>query len=155
MTATETAPVELRLPPDARYVSLARLVVTSAARQAGMGEARVEDLKVAISEAAANAIAAHERARAETAVVLSFGSNAARSFTVTITDVGWGFDPPPWETLTERDPTSGGGLGLTLIRGLADEVEFVREEGMWVRMRFALELGESAQPDETGTTGDR
>ncbi|HWB72960.1 MAG TPA: ATP-binding protein [Egibacteraceae bacterium] len=133
--------VELRLPADVHYVSLARLVVTAAARQAGMSDDRVEDLKIAVSEATTNAIVAHRRQGTELPVVLSFGPTAARTFEVTISDTGAGFEPLSPEAFQRRDPTTEGGLGVTIIRGLADDVEFVRGEGMRVHMRFEVDLG--------------
>ena len=132
--------VELHLPPDVQYVGLARLVVTVAARQAGMADERVEDLKIAVSEATTNAILAHRRTDEPRPVVLSFGPTPQDAFGVTIIDTGPGFDPAPPEAHTMREWTDEGGLGVTLIRGLADDVEFMRGEGMRVNMRFAVGL---------------
>ena len=137
--------VELRVPPDVQYVGLARLVVTTAARQAGMSNDRIEDLKIAVSEATANAIAAHQRAGDEEAVTLVFGATGSDQFAVTIADAGF---------ITEAETTAGGGgpgwdteghLSVTLIRGLADVVDFEGETGMSVHMRFAV--GQSGHGD--------
>lgn len=133
--------IELHLPPDVQYVGLARLVVTVAARQAGMADERVEDLKIAVSEATTNAIMAHRRSSEATPVVLSFGPTEERTFGVTIVDTGPGFEPLPPEAHEMRSWTDESGLGVTLIRGLADDVEFLRGEGMRVNMRFAVALG--------------
>lgn len=134
------ADVELHLPPDVQYVGLARLVVTLAARQAGMADERVEDLKIAVSEATTNAIRAHRQAEEPGPVVLAFGPTADDTFGVTIVDTGPGFDPLPPDAHQQREWTDEGGLGVTLIRGLADDVEFVRGEGMRVNMHFAVGL---------------
>lgn len=131
--------IELRLPPDVAYVGLARLVVTTAARKLGMDDARLEDLKIAVSEATTNAILAHQRIEHEHPVVLRFGPQEDQ-FAVTIEDTGPGFEPPPVEDSTDRDWTVEGGLGVTVIRGLADDVSFVRGKGMQVNMRFAVRL---------------
>lgn len=135
--------VELHLPPDVQYVGLARLVLTVAARQAGMADERVEDLKIAVSEATTNAIMAHRRFQEPRPVVLCFGPTADNAFGVTIVDTGPGFEPPPPEAFDVRDWTQESGLGVTLIRGLADEVEFVRGQGMRVNMHFAVGLTSS------------
>ncbi len=132
--------VELRIPPDVRYVGLARLVVMVAARQAGMVPDRVEDLKIAVSEATTNAVNAHRRADEQRPVVLSFGATAAGQFAVTIADAGPGFDPAPPEAHDRRDWSLENGLGVTLIRGLADDVEFRHHAGMVVHMRFAVDI---------------
>lgn len=131
--------VELRVPPDVQYVGLARLVVTSAARQAGMTSDRLEDLKIAVSEATASAIAAHQRAGDDEPVTLSFGSVSANQFAVTIADAG------PVDDNGDASAAgwnNDGSLGVTLIRGLADVVDFDADQaaGASVHMRFAVGL---------------
>jgi serine/threonine-protein kinase RsbW len=128
--------VELRVPPSAQYVGLARLVVTAAARQAGMTNDRLEDLKIAVSEATANAILAHNEAGEDRPVVLQFGPTANDHFGVTIADAGFPTEGSSLEALAERG--DGGGLSLTLIRGLADVVDFEGGSGTSVHMRFAV-----------------
>ncbi len=133
--------VELHLPPDVAHVGIARLVVTSAARQCGLDDGRVEDLKIAVSEATTNAILAHQRVDVARPVVLAFGAADGR-FEVTIQDAGPGFEPPPIEQADTRDWTQEGGLGVTLIRGLADDVAFQHDEGTAVHMTFAVTIEE-------------
>ena len=133
--------VELHLPPDVAHVGIARLVVTSAARQCGLDDGRVEDLRIAVSEATTNAILAHQRVDVAHPVVLAFGAANGR-FKVTIQDAGPGFEPPPPEQAAARDWTQESGLGVTLIRGLADEVAFRRGEGTAVHMTFAVTIEE-------------
>jgi serine/threonine-protein kinase RsbW len=132
--------VELRLPPDVQYVGLARLVVCVAARQAGMTDERVEDLRIAVSEATTNAIMAHQRMGRDDPIVLSFGEAPHGSFAVTVSDAGPGFEPISPHSTAHRDWTLEGGLGVTLIRNLADDVRFLRGEGMQVNIRFAVGL---------------
>jgi serine/threonine-protein kinase RsbW len=134
------SPVELQVPPDTRYVGLARLAVCAAARNAGLDQERTEDLRIAVSEATANAILAHQRQNTDRPVCLRFGVADSGAFVVTVADCGPGFDPGSPRALEERDWTVEGGLGVTLIRGLADDVEFVRGEGMDVHLRFAIAL---------------
>lgn len=135
-----TGDVELHLPPDVQYVGLARLVVCSAARQAGMASERVEDLRIAVSEATTNAIVAHQRSGEDRPVILSFGATDHGTFEVAVTDAGPGFEPLSPDAAGGRDWRDENGLGVTLIRGLADEVDFARDEGMRVHMRFAVGL---------------
>jgi serine/threonine-protein kinase RsbW len=134
------AHVELQLPPDNAFVGLARLVVVAAARNAGMDETRREDLRIAVSEATTNAVAAHRRTGVESPVVLRFGA-VDSEFQVTIADAGGGFEPPDGG-LDGRDWTVEGGLGITVIRGLADDVEFVRGSGTRVHLKFSLSLND-------------
>jgi serine/threonine-protein kinase RsbW len=133
--------VELQVPADTQYVGLARLVVTAAARQAGMSDERIEDLKIAVSEATANAVNAHRRYEEQSPVVLRFGPTSNGSFAVTVADAGPGFDPAPPDL--NRDWTFESGLGLLLIRELADDVQFVRGGGMRVHMSFKIGLDSS------------
>ena len=135
--------VELKLPPDKQHVALARLVVVSAARRVGMDEERVEDLRIAVSEATTNAILAHQREGSGERVSLRFGATDDGQFQVTISDTGPGFEPQSDAELRDRDWSVEGGLGVTLIRGLADHVEFVREAGMRVQLRFGVALAGS------------
>jgi len=52
--------VELEIPPGSAYVAIARLAVAALARGAGLEEEAVEELKIALSEAATNAVLIHE-----------------------------------------------------------------------------------------------
>jgi anti-sigma regulatory factor (Ser/Thr protein kinase) len=52
--------VELEFPPGSAYVAIARLAVAALARGAGLDEEAVEELKIALSEAATNAVLIHE-----------------------------------------------------------------------------------------------
>lgn len=131
--------VELSVPPDAQYVGLTRLIVTAAARQAGMTNDRLEDLKIAVSEATASAIVARQRAGDGLPVSLAFGPAGPDSFAVTIADAGLVSDDDTAESIGARNWSADGSLGVTLIRGLADVVDFRGEAGMSVHMRFAVE----------------
>jgi serine/threonine-protein kinase RsbW len=132
--------VELLLPPDTQLVGLARLVVVASARRAGMDEERVEDLRIAVSEATTNSMRAHAALNSGDRIKLGFGLNERGEFQVTIADTGPGFEPGDPDELAARDWSEEGGLGVTLIRGLTDEVEFVRDDGMHVHLRFAMAL---------------
>lgn len=141
--------VELSVPPDPQYVGLARLIVTAAARQAGMSNDRVEDLKIAVGEATAGAIAARRRDGDDLPVSLSFGPVGAESFAVTIADAGLMSEDATAYSIGTRNWGGEGSLGVTLIRGLADAVDFRGEAGMSVHMRFAVdEPGSSARAHE-------
>lgn len=49
-------PVKLAIPARPEFVGVVRLAVTSLAREAGLEEERVDDLKIAVSEACTNAM---------------------------------------------------------------------------------------------------
>lgn len=142
--------VELRIPPAPKFVALARLVVGTAALQAGMDVGRVDDLRIAVSEATANAVNAHQAAGHTSPVVLRFGPDGHGAFGVDVEDTGEGFQPSQRRDFNGRDwATMTGGLGVVLIRGLTDTCEFVHEAGMAVRMRFTIGIHEPAEHDET------
>jgi serine/threonine-protein kinase RsbW len=136
---------ELLVPADVQYVGLARLVVTAAARNAGMAEERVEDLRIAVSEATANAITAHQRGGSPAPILLTFGVSDRGRFEVLVVDAG--VDLPEHEAagLETREWRPEEDLGVTLIRGLADDVEFT-PDGDKIDMRFAVGL--EREPDE-------
>jgi serine/threonine-protein kinase RsbW len=137
--------IELRLPPDAAFVGLARLVVITAARKAGMAGERVEDLKIAVSEAATNAIRVRTRGGKDDPVVIRFG-RTGQSFAVTVADA----DPEAARGARDRDrpPGMDSGLGLQLIEGLADAVAYERARGVDLRMSFSVAaIEDNGRPD--------
>ena len=64
--------VSLEIPPRSPYVGVVRLTVAALARAAGLDEAVVEDLRIAVSEACANAVIANEEAGSAEAVVIDW-----------------------------------------------------------------------------------
>jgi serine/threonine-protein kinase RsbW len=136
--------VELRLPADAQYVGMARLIVTAAARQAGMSDERLEDLRIAVSEATAQAIGSRKR---HEPVVLTFGRSDDDRFEVTIADAVAPAALGQVDTAGQETWAGENGLGPTLIRGLVDDVEFHREPGARLAMRFCLSLGQEQGSD--------
>jgi serine/threonine-protein kinase RsbW len=134
------AVVELAIPARPAYLSLVRLVVDAAVASLapGLAAARLDDLKIAVTEACSNAIEAHEAIYAEGPVVVRCLVDDDQ-VTVEVTDHGRGFDPDRVESLpAATDPRRlrhESGLGIPLMRTLADEVEFTPgEEGTTVRL---------------------
>lgn len=131
MTGADEA-VELRVPARARHLGLVRLVVTEVAERAGIDEQRLEDLRLAVSEACANAMEAYGRAgRHGGQVVVRCRSRPGR-VEVEVHDEAGGFDPgrlhrlPPAERPERLQHERG--LGVPLMRQLA-AAEFVPEGG--------------------------
>ena len=120
--------IELEIPARAEFVALARLVVSAlASTDAGLPDDRVDDLKIAVSEACTNAIEAHDAMATHERVVVRCRADDRR-LEVEIEDRGGGFDPGG---LPDRPPLADPGrlkfdrgLGIPLIRTLVDEVEF-------------------------------
>lgn len=124
------AVVELAIPARPAYLSLVRLVVDAAigSLAPAIPAARLEDLKIAVTEACANAIEAHEAVYDERPVVVRCLTDDQR-VTVEVVDRGRGFDPDGVATLpAATDPRRlrhESGLGIPLMRTLTDEVSFI------------------------------
>lgn len=145
----EPAPevVELELPARAEVVSVARLVIGAiVASEPLFDEERSADLRLAVSEACTNAIQAQMAAGGEPCPehelpIVMRCTVGAGTIDVAITDHGGGFDPASLTPHPEvTDPARldhEGGLGIPLIRMLADDLEFVRhDDGTTVVMHF-------------------
>ncbi|HWH31131.1 MAG TPA: ATP-binding protein [Egibacteraceae bacterium] len=124
---------ELHLPRSVAYVGLARSIVASAARLAGLGGDRLEDLKIAVSESATHAVTAAQR-DAEP-LVLAFGPHEG-AFEVHVLSPEPARRDPAVEAL--REWPDEGGLGLTLVEGLADAVLFPDSAHHQMVLRFDL-----------------
>lgn len=120
--------VELEIPPRNDHLALVRLVVASVATmQHHVPDQRVDDLRLAVSEACANAMDAL-RARGDDAPVRLRIDLREGEVAVTVTDRAGGFDPDALATMpgaTEPDRLRHErGLGIPLMRSLVDEVTF-------------------------------
>jgi anti-sigma regulatory factor (Ser/Thr protein kinase) len=135
--------IRLELPARPEFLSLARLVVAGAVIfDPAFTEERIADLRLAVSEAATNAIEAQQRANEanggdEGITVRCLIDDS--TVEVEVTDTGEGFDPsalvahPPVTDPARLDFERG--LGIPLIRLLTDLVEFLPSpDGTTVRM---------------------
>lgn len=138
-TPVDDGIIELEVPARPEFVGLARLVVSSlASSRRALEDDRIDDLKLAVSEACTNAIEAHAEVDVDERVVVRWRETADR-LEVLVEDRGQGFDPG---SLPEHPPVTDPerlnferGLGIPLIRTLVDEVEFdTSESGTAVRM---------------------
>ena len=131
--------VHLEVPPRSDHLALIRLVVSGAlAIDRRLPERRVEDLRLAVTEASANAGEAQLASGAERAVEIDI-EVGADSVSVTVTDHAGGFDPDDLSPLPPvTDPGRLGherGLGLGLIRSHVDSAEFTHTaDGTAVRL---------------------
>jgi serine/threonine-protein kinase RsbW len=136
-SAAGTDELVLEIPPDPEQVRTARLFAAAAARHFDIDEDRVEDLKVAVSEACTNAIKSHAEAGLAEVIKIT-ASPVAGGILVAIVDQGPGFDPQDaLEAAQDYTPPAGlveGTLGLTLIRALFPSLEITRnaQRGMTI-----------------------
>jgi anti-sigma regulatory factor (Ser/Thr protein kinase) len=146
--------VELELPARPEVVSVARLVIGAlAAADPLFDEERGADLRLAVSEACTNAIQAQMALGATNGRVSGELPISMRCVVgdghieVAVTDHGGGFDPASLRPHPEvTDPARlehEGGLGIPLIRMLADALEFVpHDDGTTVVMQFLARVDE-------------
>ena len=120
--------VELEIPARPEFVAVARLLVSAMASSGGgMPDDRVDDLKLAVSEACTNAIEAHDAIDTDERVIVRCRDDDS-CLEVQVEDRGGGFDPthlPDHPPVTDPERLKfERGLGVPLIRTLVDEVEF-------------------------------
>jgi len=131
--------VELEIPPTMEYLDLARVVVSAAASvDPAFPPSRVSDLRLAVSELCANAIESHQRSDNDEPLTIRCDLDDDR-VTIEIEDHGGGFDPDALSPMPHAtDPSRlerERGLGIPLVRSLADDVEFlVKDDGTTVRV---------------------
>lgn len=120
--------ISLEIPARFDYLAVVRLVVASAATlDPPLPDSRLDDLRLAVTEACSNAIKAHRPDAHDEPVVVTCHLDED-VFRVDIRDRGSGFDPDALATLPDAaDPQRlqhESGLGVTLIRVLTDEASF-------------------------------
>lgn len=118
--------IQLEIPARADYVALVRLLVSSlASTRRILADSRIDDLKLAVSEACTNAV---EATRSGNERVIVRWHEEGDRLAVHIEDQGRGFDPAnlavhPPVTDPERLNFERG-LGIPLIHSLVDEADF-------------------------------
>ncbi|CAN5450875.1 hypothetical protein BH10ACT1_BH10ACT1_32290 [soil metagenome] len=146
--------VELELPARPEVVAVARLVVGAVvAVEPLFDDERGADLRLAVSEACTNAIQAQLAAGSgadPTAPIVLRCSVGGGRIQLAVQDHGGGFDP---SGLAEHphvtDPARlehEGGLGIPLIRLLADELEFLPSPG---GTTVVMTFGPRSEPDRS------
>ena len=131
------AEIRLRIPAKAEYVTLCRLALTGLSRVRPLPEETLADLKLALTEACSNAVR-HAYADGEGSVEIRYGLHRDR-VVIEVLDDGEGFElEEPGGSL--EDLTEGG-LGIAIIRAVADELEIgAREGARGSRLRFVKRL---------------
>jgi serine/threonine-protein kinase RsbW len=129
--------VRLIIPARAEYITLCRLALTGIARLRSLSEEVLADLKLALTEAASNSVR-HAYGEDVGVVEISYELLPDR-LVIEVTDEGEGFDPR--EEHRPPDELSEGGLGIAIIRAIADEVEIgAQPHGKGSRLRFEKAL---------------
>jgi serine/threonine-protein kinase RsbW len=128
----EIPSVRLRIPAKAEYITLVRLALSGLSRLRPLDEETLGDLKLAVTEACSNSVRHGNTSNGGT-VEISYELHPDR-LVIEVADEGPGFDP---ERPHARSNLAEGGLGIAIIRALADEFEAgERPQGGGSRLRF-------------------
>jgi serine/threonine-protein kinase RsbW len=131
--------VRLIIPARAEYITLCRLALTGIARVRDLSEELLADLKLALTEATSNSVRhAYKAADGAGRVEIRY-ELLADKLVIEVTDDGAGFDPA--EAKGSAEEISEGGLGIAIIRAIADDVEIgAQPGGKGSRLRFEKAL---------------
>jgi serine/threonine-protein kinase RsbW len=123
--------MELEVPARSVYVGVVRMALGSVARQAGLDEEKVEDLRMAVSEACANLVLAGDDGDAGSLKLAWF--DEGDRFIVEIAAEGTGPAPDPASSPGEDDRL---GMSVALLRSLVDEyaIEPMADGGVTARL---------------------
>src|SRR5262245_9643016 len=119
--------VRLTIPARAEFVGLCRLALVGLARTHPMSDEIVADLKLALTEAASNSVR-HAYAQHEGSVEVTYELQRRR-LVIEVNDDGAGFDPAEDGLPGDLESLSEGGLGIAIIRAVADEFSLTRGAG--------------------------
>ena len=131
--------VRLIIPAKAEYITLCRLALTGIARVRSLSDEVLADLKLALTEAASNSVRHAYTGDDHAGVVeISYELKPDR-LAIEVTDDGAGFEAQ--RQLSDEEELSEGGLGIAIIRAIADDVEIrTQPGGKGSRLRFAKAL---------------
>ena len=131
--------VRLTIPAKPEYITLCRLALTGISRLRPLGDEALADLKLALTEACSNSVR-HAYDNGDGSVDIRYELHHDR-LVIEVTDDGAGFDPSESVGDESTDELAEGGLGIAIIRSIADDVEIgVGEGGRGSRLRFVKVL---------------
>ena len=131
--------MRLIMPAKAEYITLGRLALTALARVRPLSEETLSDLKLALTEACTNSVRhAYDGSVGTVEIVYRLETDR---LVVDVLDDGGGFEADVVDRSGNGDLTEGG-LGIAIIRAVADEVEIGRGESGGSRLRFVKFLDE-------------
>jgi serine/threonine-protein kinase RsbW len=123
------ATVEIEIPSRSAYVAVVRLAISSLARSANLKEEMVDDLKIAVSEACANAVMSNEEAGSAAPVTVTWREEPERLL-VEVGDRGAVYDPQaPENGLDSQGYSTRFLMSFSLLETLVDEWEVTPREG--------------------------
>ncbi len=147
------ATVELRFSALPEHVRTARLVAAAVARRAGVDEAQLDEVRLAVGEACTRAVGLHMSNGVSSPVRVSLIEDE-KKFSIEVGDeadgtvaalVPGGRDELP-EPAGEEDEADGD-MGLAVISGLVDDVEITSDDqGGLIRMSWPAHVAQPVLP---------
>jgi len=131
--------VELEVPPKSVYVGVVRLAISALGRSLELDEDLIEDVKIAVSEACANAVIEHERSNIHDHVKIVWNDDQGR-IQIEVTSAGERVVDDVTDALTSTGSlASRDVLSLALLQSLVDEcvVESAAGGGTVTRLTIA------------------
>src|SRR5438105_1655175 len=116
-----TRSIHLRIPAKAEYITLCRLALTGLAQLRDIADDTMADLKLALTEAVSNSVRHAYEERGDGHVDITYRLQPDRLH-IEVVDDGDGFDPNEAPAF-EGEELSEGGLGIAIIKTIADEFE--------------------------------
>jgi serine/threonine-protein kinase RsbW len=143
MTRADHSAVRLTIPAKAEYITLCRLALTGLSRLHRLSDETLADLKLALTEACSNSVRHAYSGGAQGAIEILYELRPDR-LAIEVADDGEGFDATQAEA-GDGEAIAEGGLGIAIIRSIADEFEIgARADGGGSRLRFVKLLHEAA-----------
>jgi serine/threonine-protein kinase RsbW len=135
--------VRVTIPAKAEFIGLGRLALSGLARALGrpLSDEVLADLKLALTEACTNSVR-HAYDGGEGTVEIQYELHPDK-LVVVVADDGDGFELTPLAPAVGEDLVEGG-LGIAIIRALADELEISGREQGGSRLRFVKRLSATA-----------
>ena len=130
--------VQLEIPPRSPYVGVVRLTMSALARSAGIDEEKVDDLKIAVSEACANAVLSNDEAGSSEPVEITWDQDDT-SIRIAVSDRG-----PTMSAEGSPDAVDTQGfstravMSIALLKSLLDGYEFHPRDGGGMTARLLL-----------------
>ena len=122
--------IHLRIPAKAEYITLCRLALTGLGQLRAIGDDTMADLKLALTEAVSNSVRHAYGPAGDGSVDVVYELHPDR-LGIEVVDDGEGFDPDAEpEPGSSGDELSEGGLGIAIIRSIADEFELRSKPGV-------------------------
>jgi serine/threonine-protein kinase RsbW len=127
--------VRLTIPAKAEYITLVRLALSGLSQLRPLSDETLGDLKLAVTEACSNSVRHAYRDGREGSVDVVYELHPDR-LVVEVCDEGAGFAGANYSFAADGS-LSEGGLGIAIIRELADELELgPNASGKGSRLRF-------------------